>query len=523
MKKKNIVFICTDQHRTDTLSAYCRDTVCRTPNLDALAAESVVFDHAYASNPVCSPARCSMQTGLYPSKTGMETNLYQTGTRTHELQDTDYLLSRRLLRAGYTAAYTGKWHLGFGRDKEASAEGQILLDRLKHGSMEGAAYMGYGTLPTDVGYLGDDFPGHGNGGWAYPQYQEYLRDHGLTLEIINQGPDRRPGDHSFMGEVVSPVETTIEYYVTERAIRLTEEMAGLGKPFFMNLNFWGPHEPFFAPSAWLDVYRHMELPPWPSFEEPAENMPRIYEMLRRPEKNWTFFQETLRHYYACVSHIDSQIGRYLTWLKDNGLYDDTVILFSADHGDNQGCHGKLENKSYGMYDDTARIPLMIKPAADGAEIGEGLKGYHQKALVGTCDIYATILGQAGFVPEDDHGFGDGRDLSGFITNPEQAWSDEIVTEGMGALDIVATQRMYRKGRYKYIFTAGDMDQLFDLEADPFEMNNLARKAEWALLLLEMKNSFADWMKRHRDPAEAGFCKINRIGEWAVEQEEEYGM
>ena len=240
MKKKNIVFICTDQHRTDTLSAYCRDTVCRTPNLDALAAESVVFDHAYASNPVCSPARCSMQTGLYPSKTGMETNLYQTGTRTHELQDTDYLLSRRLLRAGYTAAYTGKWHLGFGRDKEASAEGQILLDRLKHGSMEGAAYMGYGTLPTDVGYLGDDFPGHGNGGWAYPQYQEYLRDHGLTLEIINQGPDRRPGDHSFMGEVVSPVETTIEYYVTERAIRLTEEMAGLGKPFFMNLNFWGP-------------------------------------------------------------------------------------------------------------------------------------------------------------------------------------------------------------------------------------------------------------------------------------------
>lgn len=508
-KKKNIVFICTDQHRTDTLKAYQADTVCRTPNLDALAAQSVVFDNAYSSNPVCSPARCSMQTGLYPSKTGMETNLYQTGTRTHELQDTDYLLSRRLTRAGYQAAYTGKWHLGFGKDKEASAEGRILIDRMKRGFMEGAAYMGYGTLPTDIGYMGDDFPGHGNGGWAYPQFQEYLKKKGLTLEIINQGPDRRPGDHSFMGEVISPIETTIEYYVTERAIELTEEMAGQGKPFFMSLNFWGPHEPFFAPTACLDLYRNQELKPWPSFGEPAENMPKIYEMLRRPEKDWSFFQEMLRHYYACVSHIDAQIGRYLDWLKEKGLYDDTVILFSADHGDNQGCHGKLENKSYGMYDDTARIPFMIKPAAAGYE------GYHQKALVGTCDLYATILSQAGFVPEDDHGFGDGRDLSGFFTNRTMEWSDEIVTEGMGALDIVATQRMYRRGSYKYVFTAGDMDQLFNLESDPYEMDNLALKPEYGPLLLDMKNGFADWMERHKDPARSGFCKMNRIGEWAL--------
>lgn len=515
-KKKNIVFICTDQHRTDTLSAYHKNTVCRTPNLDALAEESVVFDHAYSSNPVCSPARCSMQTGLYPSKTGMETNLYQTGTRTHELQDTDYLLSRRLNQAGYAAAYTGKWHLGFGRDKTASAEGNILLDRMKQGYMEGAAYENYGTLPTDIGYLGDDFPGHGNGGWAYPQFQEYLKENGLTLEIINQGPDRRPGDHSFMGEVVSPIESTIEYYVTERAIELTKKMVSQGKPFFMNLNFWGPHEPFFAPTAFLDLYRTVELPSWPSFEEPAENMPGIYEMLRRPEKDWSFFQETLRHYYACVTHIDGQIGRYIAYLKENGLYDNTVILFSADHGDNQGCHGKLENKSYGMYDDTARIPLMIKPAVSEVT-GSVYEGYHQKALVGTCDIYATILSQAGFVPADDHGFGDGRDLSGFIAEREMAWSDEIVTEGMGALDIVATQRMYRKGKYKYVFTAGDMDQLFDMEADPFEMDNLAGKAEFGPLLLDMKNCFADWMKRNGDPARAGFCKMNRIQEWAVKK------
>lgn len=238
-------------------------------------------------------------------------------------------------------------------------------------------------------------------------------------------------------------------------------------------------------------------------------MPRIYEMLRRPEAEWPFFQETLRHYYACVSHIDAQIGRYITYLKEKGLYENTVVIVSADHGDNQGCHGKLENKSYGMYDDTAKVPLMIKPAASKYE------GYHQPALVGTCDIYATILNQAGFVPEDSHGFGDGRDLSGFFTDQTLPWPDEIVTEGMGALDIVATQRMFRKGKYKYVFTAGDMDQLFDLESDPAEMENLAYREDFDSVLAEMKNSFADWMRRHKDPARAGFCKINRIKEWTV--------
>lgn len=504
---KNIIFICTDQHRADSIGAYDPETLCQTPYLDSLGKESVVFDHAYASCPVCSPARCSMQTGLFPSKTGMESNLYQTGSRTHELQDVPYLLSRRLERAGYVMGYTGKWHLGFGKDKEKSAEGLILMERMRRGYMEGAAYLGYGTMPTDVGYLGDDFPGHGNGGWAYPQFQDYLAENGLTLSIIDEGPKRRPGDHSYWGEVVSPIETTIEYFLVERAIALVEEMCATGKPFFLNLNFWGPHEPYFAPSEFLDQYRNLKIPEWKSFREPHDGMPRIYELLRRPEADWSFFEQALRHYYACASHIDAQIGRLLDYLKENGLYDETVIIFSADHGDNQGCHGGLENKSYSMYEDTTRIPLFLKPGI------AGYHGYRQDALVGTCDIYATILSQAN-APEDE-GYGDGRDLSGFIEDPEQPWGDEIVTEGMGALDIVMTQRMYRKGSYKYVFNGGDRDQLFDMEMDPLEMDNLAQKPEYAEILLKLKNQFADWMEKNKDPIRAGFCKLNRIKEWAL--------
>ncbi len=509
MKKKNIIFICTDQHRMDSLQAYNNKSICKTPNFDSLANQSIVFDNAYTSCPVCTPARSSMQTGLYPSKTGMETNTYQTGARTHELQDTPFLLSRRLNSIGYQAGFTGKWHLGVGSDKNANEEGNAIVAQQKLGFMESGAYTNYGSLPTEVGYIGDDFPGHGCGGWRYPEYKQYLKDNNLDIEIINETQDKRPGDHSTVGEVISPIESTIEYYLVERAITIIDELSTSDKPFYFNLNFWGPHEPFFAPTKYLDMYRNVEIPQWKSFDEDTTDAPRVYELLRRPEVDWSFFQETLRHYYACITHIDAQIGRLVDYLKAKDMYDDTVIIFSADHGDNQGCHGKLENKSYSMYDDTTNIPLFIKPAI------KDYQGYIQHALVGTCDFYATILDCAGYTPNDEFGYGDGRSLKGFIDNPNQDWSDEIVTEGMGAFSVVVTQRMYRKGKYKYVFNGADKDQLFDMEADENELNNLIANPHYADTLLELKNSFADWMTRNNDIIRDSFCKINRIKEWEL--------
>lgn len=503
--RPNIIFICTDQHRKDTLAAYQPATLCRTPTLDRLAAESVVFDNAYTTCPVCTPARSSMQTGLYPSKTGMETNSYQSGCSTHELEDMPFLLSRRLQAAGYRCGYTGKWHLGVGRDKTATEDGRGLLKLLDKGFLDVAPYRGAGCLPTEVGYIGDDFPGHGNGGWGYPQFQDYLRQNGLTLTIANKTGGKLPGDHSTIGEVTSPIETTIEYYLVERAKALVDELAAGQEPFYLQLNFWGPHEPYFAPTQYLDLYRTLPIPQNPSFAEDTADAPRCYELVRRPEASWDFFQQTLRYYYACTTHIDAQIGRFLDHLKEKGLYDNTILLFSADHGDNQGCHGGLENKSYSMYDDTTQVPLFLKPAR------QGYAGYHQPALVGTCDIYATILQAAGSAPGE--GYGDGRPLNGFVDDPDQPWSDEILSEGLGADAVIVTQRMFRKGRYKYVFNGADRDQLFDLQTDPHEMHDLSRDPAYADLLRQMMDACADWMQAHGDPARHAFCKINRLKEW----------
>lgn len=511
-KKKNILLIFTDQHRADSLSFNNPNTLCKTPNLDSLAAESVVFSNTYTSCPVCSPARSSLHSGVYPSKTGMETNLYQTGCRTHELQDSSRLLSRRLETVGYQLGYTGKWHLGVGKNKLENGEGRHVLATQEHGYMDSAAYENYGTLPTDVGFIGDDFPGHGGGGWHYPQFQEYLKNNNLELKMINQNYGSRPGDHSTTAEVVSPIETTIEYYLTQRAIDIMDDFTQKDEPFFFALNYWGPHEPFFAPTQYLDLYRDLEIPEWPSFREDAKNMPRIYELLRRPELGWDFFQNTLRHYYACITHIDAQIGRIVKFLKEKGIYEDTIIIFAADHGDNQGCHGALENKSYSMYDDTTKIPHFIKPAISG------YKSYTQDAFASTCDIYATILDLAGYVPTCEYGFGDGRPLTRFIESPDTTgWSNEIVTQGMGAFDVITTQRMFRQGKYKYVFNGAGEDQLFDMEADKYEMNNLIDHPDYQDILLGLKNDFADWMSAHGDQVRNPFCKINRIKEWQLKK------
>ena len=509
-KKKNILLIFTDQHRADSLSCYNPNTLCKTPYIDELTKESVVFNNAYTTCPVCSPARSSLLTGSYPSKTGMEANLYQSGCRTHELQDVPYLLSRRLQTVGYNLGYTGKWHLGLGRDKQNNEEGRSILAQQEKGYMDSGAYAHYGTLPTDVGFIGDDFPGHGGGGWSYPQFKAYLEENNLELKMINHGSGSRAGDHSTWAEVVSPIESTIEYYLTERAITLIDELKEKDEPFFFALNFWGPHEPFYAPTKYLDMYRDVVIPESPSFREEARNMPKIYELLRRPEQDWSFFQNTLRHYYACISHIDAQIGRLVEHLKEKGIYEDTIIIFAADHGDNQGCHGGLENKSYSMYEDTTHIPLFIKP------VGEHTVPYTQTAFASTVDIYATILDLAGYIPADTYGFGDGRPLTRFLQSESQeGWAPDIVTEGMGAFDVVATQRMYRQGDYKYIFNGAGEDQLFNLKEDPYEMNNLVHKEEIQDKLMQLKKDFADWMDTHSDPVRNAFCKINRIKEWEL--------
>ncbi|WP_285106176.1 sulfatase-like hydrolase/transferase [Paenibacillus sp. UMB4589-SE434] len=483
--KPNIVFIVTDQQRRDTLSCYDADTLCQTPNLDRLAAEGVVFDNAYASFPVCTPARASMQTGMYPFKHGMQNNTYSPGCLVNELPHTDYLLSRQLKeRAGYSVGHTGKWHLGQG-----PTDRDLFERNLKYIEFPDIA-AGNRSLPTDVGYEGDNFPGHGGGGWDYAQFRKYLIDQGLELKIENRISGHYGGH--FGAEVTSPVETTVEHYITDRAMVHMDRFMEREEPFMMAIHYWGPHEPYIAPTETLDLYRNVRIPPWRNFKEEENAKPTIHNVKRSLVQEWETFEPFVKHYYAVMTHIDRQVGRIVQYLQDKGVYDDTVIMFCADHGESLGIHGGLCDKGFFMYDETCRIPLIVKPAAGGGAVGRKVEH-----MVGTCDLYATLLGYAGI--SDLHQGADGRSFEPIVRGePIEDWPDAVVTEFTGLGSLLCSQRMIRMGDYKYVFNGGDIDELYDLKLDPHELHNRIQDEEYAEVLRRMRLRLADWMEEHQD-------------------------
>lgn len=503
--KHNVILIVTDQQRLDTMHYARAASPCRTPALDALAAESLCFTNACTNAPVCTPARSALHTGLYPSVTGMCTNLYQHGCSAHEIADRPFLLSRRLQAAGYGCGYTGKWHLGMGRDKTASAEGRQLLERREAGYMGVEAYLHYGTLPTDVGFIGDDFPGHGNGGYGTELFQSYLRENGLTLELRDTYRGSRPGDHSRGGIVASGEKTMPEYYLARRSMEIMDELRRDGNPFFMAVNFWGPHEPYYVTEEDYALYRDLPIPPWESFTGSRHVENKLHTLVQRPEKDWSFFENNLRHYYAALTCIDRQIGRIVNYLKENGLYDDSYLIFCADHGDSQGCHNGMENKSGHLYNEITKIPLMIKPPR-GCTLGT------TACLASTVDIYATILDAAGYDPAF---YQAGHSLLPLLKDPQTPVRDYAVCESVGAFPLIEFQRMFCRDGWKYVFNCGGPDELYDEKNDPAELHNRVNDPACRERLLAMREGLARAMYRHGDDSAPWFCKMNHIGDWAL--------
>ncbi|MGX7131649.1 sulfatase-like hydrolase/transferase [Enterococcus songbeiensis] len=481
VNQPNILFILTDQQRKDTLSAYGSLPV-STPVLDNLAENSSVFDEAYTVCPICTPARASLQTGVYPMHHGMLTNSYNYGNMVQELPDSPELLSRRLLQAGYQVGYTGKWHLGTGADAVRKDDyvqqymGQIHFAELA---------MNAASTPTSLGYQGDDFPGHGFGGYIYPEYKEYLKNNQLELKIENILSGNYTSHQA--GEITSGVKSTIEYYLVERTKKWLDQFSEKEEPWYFQLNFWGPHEPYYAPSEYLDLYRDKTFTPWENYDGDSENKPKIHDVKRAKDPTWENFIPYIQHYYANISHIDHQIGRLIEYLKEKNLYDNTLIIFSSDHGESLGIHGGLCDKAIFMYQEITSIPLFIKAPAQKSVV-------HIPEFVQTCDIYSTILTAAGI--KKDMAERDGRSLLPLIQKEAVLWRDCVVTECSGIGAILFSQRGIRWKNWKYVFNAGDIDELYDLRDDHGELINLIEEQPAVRELMQKK--LEQWMIENND-------------------------
>ena len=474
----NILFLFTDQHRLSAVGCY-GETPCQTPSIDRLAAEGVRFENAYTVCPVCSPARGTIMTGLYPHAHGICSNVHNLGSSVHELEDRPELLSRRLGAAGYGLGYSGKWHLGTERERSFCQSSKP-------------------SLPKHVGFEGQNFPGHGGGGFQYPEYKAYLQEHGYTHRVSRL-------DESGMrdgGELAGPIESTVPYFLAENTIALMDRFREQGRPFFIWHNNWGPHGPYFATKEYVDMYRDAEIPEWPNYHWPSRAVPGAHWNKIHPRHEhmtWSDWAESIRYYYAFTTMIDGQLGRILEHLEDTGLDRDTVVIFSADHGETCGSHGGLTDKGYHHFEETHHIPLIVR-FPDGRQAGTTIDAFASLA-----DIYPTILSLAG-VDHDPTAL-HGSSLLPLVNGATDRWRDCVVTEFSGVNSVSLTQRTLRCSHLKYGFNCCGPDELYDLSTDPWETLNRIDHPDYREAGRELRQRLLEWMEETSDPVLGVFRRM----------------
>ena len=428
----NILWYCTDQQRFDTIGALGNPHV-KTPAMDRLVAEGVTFEHTYCQSPICTPSRSSIMTGLYPSK------LHNTRNGNDTFPDGTPLISKLIADQGYDCGLIGKFHL--------QSAGYRTEPRIEN---DGFRYWKFSHAPRD-----DWEPGTHD-------YADWVREQGEDLNALRETEDRVPAELH---------QTT---WATTRAIEFISEDRG-DSPWMLNINVYDPHPPFIPPKAYAAKFRAEDMP-GPAFEPgdvEAQNALAEADFQTQSRDPSEFDgQQAQADYYAMIALIDDQLARLLQFLDESGQAENTVIIFTSDHGEMLGDHGLLY-KGCRFYEGLVRVPLIFKFP------GQFAGGRRTDTPVELLDLSATLLDIAGAeIPE----YHQGHSLLTRLV--EEAPLDAPVRpfvrcEYFDALAPKFTQgngtfaTMHRREQYKLVvYHSLNLGELFDLEMDPEEHKNL---------------------------------------------------
>ncbi|MEG0014066.1 MAG: sulfatase-like hydrolase/transferase [Cellulosilyticaceae bacterium] len=463
MKKPNILMIMTDQHRFDAVS-YLNHHLKLTPNLDQVAEDSVVFTNAYTPAPTCGPARASLQTGMYPPGCGVVENLSAVRPGTQ-------FMNERLLAQGYDTGLSGKLHFS-PPDKSYGFNYKNLHD---------APYSVYGDEDKDSLYIK----------WLK---EEYFNEKGIDPVEIFDEDELAIESNIYQFIMGSGFRTEVEHdtpWTVDGAIDFLEQR-DKDKPFFLMTSFFGPHHPYLPPAPWDTLYDpdQIELPA--NFYADMSNNPvfaaKGAAMSARLKKTFTEekYKEMIAANYGQITMIDHYIGKLIEYLKENNLYEDTVVIFTSDHGDHLGSYG-LFFKTH-MYDSCCKMPLFIKPA-NGKEHMEV-----KEEVVNSLDLYGTILDLAGDSEWQKEGI-ESKSLVKLVDGIEEEWDN--TTYSIIGNKTETANMMMRKGKYKIIRLQRGKDEplyeLYDLEANEAETINIYETIE-ADTKNELKQGIDDWAK-----------------------------
>lgn len=435
MRPANLLIFMADQHSRKALGCYGHPLV-RTPNLDALAERGARFANAYTNSPLCVPARACFATGRYVHQTGYWDNAIAYDGRVPGW-------GHRLLDAGHDFTSIGKLHYRFEEDPTGVGE-QVIPMHIANGR-------------GDV--LGSLRPG-----------------------VPERFQSRR------LAEEVGAGETAYTRYDSDITARARDWLAARatmkpGKPWVLFVSYITPHFPLIVPQEYLDLYPLADIPPPKPADRDYQNSHPWWKAFRASYTFDRYFRDdehrklAIACYFGLCSFMDANVGGVLEALETSGLAGDTRVAYVSDHGENLGARG-LWGKST-MYEESAGVPLILS----GLDIPRGKIVATPVSLV---DFAPTILEGAGL--DATPGL-PGRSLLRIAAeddDPERA----VLSEYHGAAAETAAF-MIRKGRYKYVHYAGYAPELFDLESDPEELQNLSGDPRSATVLAAFEAALRD--------------------------------
>ncbi|QHW34634.1 sulfatase-like hydrolase/transferase [Paenibacillus rhizovicinus] len=450
-RKPNILLITADQLRYDCIGSSGKYPV-HTPHLDRLAEQSTLFSQAYSHIPVCSPARQSMLHGKRPETFGALWN-YNAFLPVGCLQPSQYTWTAALAENGYKSAFLGKWGVNPEQD------------------------------PTAFGFI------------SYVSESDYaaFRKSRYPDVVYTNG---------FMGETNPiPLEDTETHWFAERAIETMGKLNEGGEPWHIALHFAEPHLPCRPAGRFADMYDAANVPEWDGFGETFRNKPYIQRQQLLSwgieDYGWEDWAPIVARYYGIISQLDEAIGKVLSALERSGAAEHTVVVFTADHGDMCGSH-RMMDKHYILYDDVVHVPFIVRQPG-GRRAGTA----SSELVYNLLDLGPTLLELAGVDSGDKAQF-HGKSLlpllSGEADVASVTWRDAVVASYNGQQFGLFTQRMIRTSAWKYVWNLTDLDELYNMERDPAELDNLIGQAELEELVTGLRRRLYDQLKTDGDPA-----------------------
>lgn len=487
MKKPNVILFFSDQHKASALGKENHPDI-KTPNLDALANEGIMFKRAYCQDGVCVPSRSSMFSGLYPRTLGCMDN-----GDISWVMDKVISLQKAFQLNGYRTGAFGKRHMSHACDLGWDIAYDYCSGTSEKDYMDWIITQGY-----EKEFARDWAAEWGNTHPDGPKLAELYKPAPLSAQVTQL-----------------PKDKTMEAFSRDQSIEFIKKCVADNQPFFCWTSFYRPHQPY---TPLQEYYDRFDRSHWgkgrnfndgiakpPAFDEDISNLPPMFQSRRKIETlPWNLktaheqeqiFRDAIAAYYACIEEIDDCIGTVVDALNDLGIKDNTIIIYTADHGEFAGAHGIMEKIAPGhnLYEDSLRVPLIFNWN------GKILSGVSSEELIELVDIYPTLMDICDCKLPDLNFPLAGRSIKEHLFYGKSVGREYTVSENWSQASVITKE--YKLGIWQDQLKAGAKDfrnsteYMFDLTNDPTEENNIHSSEGYTSVKKELFEYYKEWSKK----------------------------